>query len=213
VTNVRIVEDKLDRKPKGFGYVEFGTQEGLKTALSLSGSSLAGRQVRVSVAEPREYLIDRTVRPRADMSQRRTARSLVTSATGRAKGPFQIFQVPSDASLSVVASATAMLTMCPMQAAIAAEDEATKPATAKSETSQTGRERAHFLPPRAQPCLCAMVVVNTARTVRVSAGTRRHGEKAGHRMAHGHRDVSMLRNLQSNGSQQHLRWIMSGEQE
>ena len=53
VTNVRIVEDKLDRKPKGFGYVEFGSVEGLKKALELSGSSFQGRNVRVSVAEPR----------------------------------------------------------------------------------------------------------------------------------------------------------------
>ncbi|KAI1611040.1 translation initiation factor eIF-4B [Exophiala viscosa] len=52
VTNVRIVEDKMDRKPKGFGYVEFGTLDGLKAALALSGSNLGGRQVRVSVAEP-----------------------------------------------------------------------------------------------------------------------------------------------------------------
>ncbi|KAK5049105.1 hypothetical protein LTR84_005528 [Exophiala bonariae] len=52
VTNVRIVEDKLDRKPKGFGYVEFATLDGLKAALNLSGNNLAGRQVRVSVAEP-----------------------------------------------------------------------------------------------------------------------------------------------------------------
>lgn len=52
VTSVRIVEDKMDRKPKGFGYVEFGTLEGLKTALALSGSSLAGRNVRISVADP-----------------------------------------------------------------------------------------------------------------------------------------------------------------
>ncbi|EXJ84347.1 hypothetical protein A1O3_05014 [Capronia epimyces CBS 606.96] len=52
VTNVRIVEDKLDRKPKGFGYVEFATLDGLKAALGLSGNNLAGRQVRVSVAEP-----------------------------------------------------------------------------------------------------------------------------------------------------------------
>lgn len=55
VTNVRIVEDKLDRKPKGFGYVEFATLDGLKAALNLSGNNLAGRQVRVSVAEPRKY--------------------------------------------------------------------------------------------------------------------------------------------------------------
>ncbi|KIW63671.1 hypothetical protein, variant [Phialophora macrospora] len=52
VTNVRIVEDKLDRKPKGFGYVEFATLDGLKAALALSGNNLAGRQVRISVAEP-----------------------------------------------------------------------------------------------------------------------------------------------------------------
>lgn len=42
----------MDRKPKGFGYVEFGSLEGLKTALSLTGTSLAGRQVRISVADP-----------------------------------------------------------------------------------------------------------------------------------------------------------------
>lgn len=52
VTNIRIVEDKMDRKPKGFGYVEFGTLEGLKMALTLTGSSLAGRNVRISVADP-----------------------------------------------------------------------------------------------------------------------------------------------------------------
>ena len=52
VTNVRIIEDKLERKPKGFGYVEFGSVEGLKKALALSGSQFQGRNVRVSVAEP-----------------------------------------------------------------------------------------------------------------------------------------------------------------
>ena len=54
VTNVRIVEDKLDRKPKGFGYVEFATLDGLKKALSQSESSFQGRNIRVSVAEPRK---------------------------------------------------------------------------------------------------------------------------------------------------------------
>lgn len=42
----------MDRKPKGFGYVEFGTLEGLKTALTLTGSNLAGRNIRISVADP-----------------------------------------------------------------------------------------------------------------------------------------------------------------
>ncbi|KKZ67592.1 translation initiation factor 4B [[Emmonsia] crescens] len=53
VTNVRIVEDKMTRAPKGFGYVEFATVEGLKKALSLQGTPLQGRNIRVSVAEPR----------------------------------------------------------------------------------------------------------------------------------------------------------------
>ena len=54
VTSVRIVEDKLDRKPKGFGYVEFATLEGLKKALDFNGTQFQGRNIRVSVAEPRK---------------------------------------------------------------------------------------------------------------------------------------------------------------
>ncbi|KAJ5102125.1 hypothetical protein NUU61_004347 [Penicillium alfredii] len=53
VTNVRIVEDKLTKSPKGFGYVEFETVDGLQKALDLSGSTLQGRSIRTSVAEPR----------------------------------------------------------------------------------------------------------------------------------------------------------------
>nr|KMM72124.1 translation initiation factor eIF4B [Coccidioides posadasii RMSCC 3488] len=52
VTSVRIVEDKLTRAPKGFGYVEFATLDGLKKALTYQGTSLQGRNIRVSVAEP-----------------------------------------------------------------------------------------------------------------------------------------------------------------
>ena len=56
VTNVRIVEDKLDRKPKGFGYVEFATVDGLKKALTYAGARLQGREIRVSVADPRKII-------------------------------------------------------------------------------------------------------------------------------------------------------------
>ncbi|KAK5791594.1 hypothetical protein VI817_006903 [Penicillium citrinum] len=52
VTNVRIVEDKLTKAPKGFGYVEFETVEGLQKALDLSGTTLQGRTIRTSIAEP-----------------------------------------------------------------------------------------------------------------------------------------------------------------
>lgn len=57
VTSVRIVEDKMDRKPKGFAYVEFRTVEGLKKALDLSGTQFQGRNIRISVAEPRKAKI------------------------------------------------------------------------------------------------------------------------------------------------------------
>lgn len=53
VTNVRIVEDKLTRTPKGFGYVEFASVEGLKKALTYSSTTFQGRAIRVSVADPR----------------------------------------------------------------------------------------------------------------------------------------------------------------
>lgn len=54
VTNVRIVEDKLDHKPKGFGYVEFATLDGLKKALTLTETNFMGRNIRISVADPRK---------------------------------------------------------------------------------------------------------------------------------------------------------------
>ncbi|KAK7678527.1 hypothetical protein QCA50_010932 [Cerrena zonata] len=51
VKSVKIIKDRDDR-PKGFGYVEFTDLDGLKAALAKSGESLAGRNIRVSVAEP-----------------------------------------------------------------------------------------------------------------------------------------------------------------
>lgn len=57
VTNVRIVEDKLDHKPKGFGYVEFATVEGLKKALTYSETNFQGRNVKISIAEPGTSLV------------------------------------------------------------------------------------------------------------------------------------------------------------
>ncbi|KAF5367154.1 hypothetical protein D9758_004064 [Tetrapyrgos nigripes] len=52
--SVKIIKDR-DDKPKGFGYVEFEDVEGLKEALTKSGTALNGRTIRVSVAEaPKE---------------------------------------------------------------------------------------------------------------------------------------------------------------
>lgn len=41
-----------DGQPKGFGYIEFEELDGLKEALARSGGSVAGRNIRVGVAEP-----------------------------------------------------------------------------------------------------------------------------------------------------------------
>lgn len=54
-SNVRIIEDKLEMKPKGFGYAEFATLAGLKQALTLNGSQFQGRNIRISVADPRRF--------------------------------------------------------------------------------------------------------------------------------------------------------------
>ncbi|TGZ80531.1 RNA-binding domain-containing protein [Ascodesmis nigricans] len=52
VSNVRLVRDREQDRPKGFGYVEFATKDGLLKALDMNGGQLAGRNVRVNVAEP-----------------------------------------------------------------------------------------------------------------------------------------------------------------
>lgn len=51
LVSVRIVSDH-DGKPKGFGYVEFQSRDDLRAACDRSGSQLANRTVRISVAEP-----------------------------------------------------------------------------------------------------------------------------------------------------------------
>jgi translation initiation factor 4B len=53
--SIKVIRDR-DDKPKGFGYVEFDTLDGLKSGLSKSGTQLNSRTVRVSVAEPRKKL-------------------------------------------------------------------------------------------------------------------------------------------------------------
>jgi translation initiation factor 4B len=53
ITSVRLVKDPMSGKPKGYGYVEFGSQGELKVALSKHMSSLGGRSIRISVAEAR----------------------------------------------------------------------------------------------------------------------------------------------------------------
>lgn len=53
VVSVRIVEDRAEGRPKGFGYAEFATVDGLKKALELDGESFHSRNIRIRIADPR----------------------------------------------------------------------------------------------------------------------------------------------------------------
>ncbi|KAI0127900.1 hypothetical protein BJ170DRAFT_393660 [Xylariales sp. AK1849] len=52
LTSVRIIEDRIEQRPKGFAYAEFKDVEGLKKALDLDGQSFQGRGIRVKIADP-----------------------------------------------------------------------------------------------------------------------------------------------------------------
>ncbi|ORY98094.1 hypothetical protein BCR43DRAFT_490865 [Syncephalastrum racemosum] len=70
IANIRILRDRDEQRSKGFGYVEFEDLDSLKAALELSGESLQGRTIRVSVAEPPRGRVDRAPREpdRTDVS-------------------------------------------------------------------------------------------------------------------------------------------------
>lgn len=55
VVNVRLIEDRELQRPKGFGYVEFETLDGLKKALTFDGENFNGRMIKIKVADPREF--------------------------------------------------------------------------------------------------------------------------------------------------------------
>ncbi|KAI0200695.1 hypothetical protein F4808DRAFT_148873 [Astrocystis sublimbata] len=52
ITSVRIIEDRIEQRPKGFAYAEFATVDGLKQALTLDGTSFQGRTIKVRIADP-----------------------------------------------------------------------------------------------------------------------------------------------------------------
>lgn len=54
IVNVRIIEDKIEQRPKGFAYAEFAHVDGLKQALTLDGTPFEGRTMRVKIADPRK---------------------------------------------------------------------------------------------------------------------------------------------------------------
>jgi cold-inducible RNA-binding protein len=55
VTSVDLVMDKFSGRPRGFGFVTMGTQEGATAAIAaLNGKDVDGRALTVNEARPRE---------------------------------------------------------------------------------------------------------------------------------------------------------------
>ncbi|PIR48023.1 RNA-binding protein [Candidatus Uhrbacteria bacterium CG10_big_fil_rev_8_21_14_0_10_50_16] len=54
VTSARVVTDKFTGKSRGFGFVEFATDEQAQAAVdAMDGSELGGRTINVNVARPK----------------------------------------------------------------------------------------------------------------------------------------------------------------
>jgi RNA recognition motif-containing protein len=54
VTSARVITEKLTGRSRGFGFVEFSSDEEAQNAIdTLEGKDLDGREVRISIAEPR----------------------------------------------------------------------------------------------------------------------------------------------------------------
>ncbi|KAG1445683.1 hypothetical protein G6F56_009828 [Rhizopus delemar] len=82
IANIRLLRDRQTERSKGFAYVEFDDLESLKGALDLSGESIHGRSIRISVAEP----------PRDSERVRQPDRTDVD--TWRRKGPIDLPEPP-----------------------------------------------------------------------------------------------------------------------
>ncbi|KAJ1900982.1 Eukaryotic translation initiation factor 4B, partial [Kickxella alabastrina] len=54
VDSVRLIRDRENDKPKGYGYVQFADLESLKVAVGMDGRDLGGRPVRINVSEQRQ---------------------------------------------------------------------------------------------------------------------------------------------------------------
>ncbi len=54
ITSSRIIRDRQTGRSKGFGFVSFETTASAAKALSLDGSDMRGRQLRVSLANEKD---------------------------------------------------------------------------------------------------------------------------------------------------------------
>jgi len=53
VQSVKLIEDRQTGRPRGFGFVEMGTEEADRAMSELDGTDFGGRTLRVNEARPR----------------------------------------------------------------------------------------------------------------------------------------------------------------
>lgn len=208
VKEVRIVKDRMDDKPKGFGYVTFDTLEGLKKALDLSNSPLAGRAVRVSVAEPRMYLHAHSRCPANGTQRKAIALTLlVISVTGLAKARCLIFPTSAE-SLIDPPTTDSMMDGQMRVAREAAGEDTNQAAMVRSGISPIGNARARFLrlPVKVQAHLFVMAAASKARTAPNSVTTLLHGAKAPAEVRVDHKMGPALPDVSTTGRLPRSRW-------
>ena len=157
VSSVRIVEDKMDQKPKGFAYVEFRTLDGIKKALDLNGSQFMGRNIRISVAEPRELILPfstdiPTILTLIALQKKTEPSHRATSATGLEKAHFRthlelgrdLKEVALDLTVATVDHLEASIMFLTLEVSVeVAVVASNRLVTEKCETLVTGTVKAH----------------------------------------------------------------------
>lgn len=53
IVNINLIKDHNTGRPKGFGFIEFNTQEEVKKALKLDGQNFLDRPLRINIATQR----------------------------------------------------------------------------------------------------------------------------------------------------------------
>ena len=54
IEDVALIKDRNTGRPKGFGFVTFGSEEAAQNSLQMDGKDFHGRSIRVNIAKERE---------------------------------------------------------------------------------------------------------------------------------------------------------------